>query len=137
MSERNPTLSREDKARLLVKHVVITVKGKSAMCPSFTDPSKMYHINIEEGNCECPDNTHRGINCMHMQAVDFKELEIKMEEEAIEKISTVCNELEIEDVEPKSKWSVRLELPLKNICDQVGIEDTQALIRKDLLLEDN
>lgn len=132
MTIRNAALSREDNAKLLSKHVVITVPNETAMCPSLTDPSKMYHVNIKEGSCDCPDNQYRGVNCMHMQAVDFHVLEKKIQANNIKKIDTVCNELKIEKV----KFSALQENPvLKKIFDEVGIENTQDLIRKDLLLE--
>jgi len=114
MDARNPTLSREDKAKLLEKHVVITVKNETAMCPSFTDPSKMYHVNIKEGNCDCPDNKYRQVNCMHMQAVDFRVLSDKIKAKPILKSP---NQI------------------LSDIFDEIAIEDTQKLIRKDLLLD--
>lgn len=130
-ANRNPTLSREDKAQLLTKYVVITVENETAMVPSFSDQSLMYHVNIKEENCECPDNKYRGITCMHMLAVDYKILANK-KVESIEKIDTVCNDLKIEKV----KFSSLQENPiLKKIFDEVGIENTQELIRKDLLLE--
>lgn len=128
MQERNAAFVREDKAKLLVKHVVITVPGKSAMCPSFTDPRKMYTINIEEGSCDCPDNVHRGVNCMHMQAVDFRELEIKSEGKAVTPLEKIV------DLEPKIEETIENKV-LAKIFDDVGIEDTQGLIRKDLLLD--
>ena len=91
--ERNAALSREDNASLLTKYVTITIPGETATVQSQSD-DKIYHINIKEQTCECRDFKYRGTYCKHLQAVDRKIQQVKL------------------DV----------------------IEDTQGLIRKDLLL---
>ena len=69
MSERNPAIKRELDAHLLQNTVTITVPGETATVQSQSQ-DKIYHINIKEQTCECPDFIHRGTYCKHLQAVD-------------------------------------------------------------------
>lgn len=94
-SERNPISSRKDNALLLSKYVTITIPHETATVNSQSN-DKIYHINIKEQTCECPDYIYRGTYCKHLQAVDFK--------------------------------------IQQDIIDEIAIENTQGLIRKDLLL---
>ena len=93
--ERNTAISREDNASLLTKYVTITIPGETAIVQSQSS-DKIYHINIKEQTCECPDYTFRNTYCKHLQAVDLK-------------------------VQQTAKF------------DEIT-EDTQGLIKKDLLL---
>ena len=90
-------LSSSEKAKELLQFVTITVKGESATVQSQSE-DKIYHINIKENTCECPEFTYRANHCKHLQAVDLK---IAQEE----------------------------------YISQQGRENTQGLVRKDLLLE--
>ncbi len=74
--ERNTALSREDNASLLTKYVTITIPGESATIQSQSN-DKIYHINIKEQTCECPDYKYRNSYCKHLQAVDLKILDEK------------------------------------------------------------
>jgi hypothetical protein len=69
MDARNPALKREADAGLLAATVTITVPGESATVQSQSQ-DKIYHVNIKEQTCECPDFEHRGTYCKHLQAVD-------------------------------------------------------------------
>lgn len=93
--ERNQSISRKDNALLLSKYVTITIPNQSATVQSQSN-DKIYHINMAEQTCECPDFTYRNTYCKHLQAVD-------------------------------------LYLETKKKFDDIT-EDTQGLIRKDLLL---
>jgi len=75
LNSRNPADKRENDGHLLAKYVTITVEGETATVQSQTN-DKIYHINIKEMTCECPDFVHRGTYCKHLQAVDFKVLEL-------------------------------------------------------------
>jgi len=94
--ERNPAIQREDNGLLLSKYVTITIPNETATVNSQSS-DKIYHINIKEQTCECPDFTFRNTYCKHLQAVDLK-------------------------IQQDKKF------------DEIAREDTQGLIRKDLLL---
>ena len=94
--DRNPAISREDNA-LLSKYVTITIPKETATVQS-QNSDKIYHINIKEQTCECPDYTFRNTYCKHLQAVDLK-------------------------IQQDRRF------------DEIAREDTQGLIRKDLLLK--
>lgn len=94
--ERNSAISREDNALLLSKYVTITIPKETATVQSQSN-DKIYHINIKEQTCECPDYIYRGTYCKHLQAVDLK-------------------------IQQTDKFK------------EIAREDTQGLIRKDLLL---
>ena len=94
---RNPMLQSSTKAQLLVPYVTITVPGESATVQSQSE-DKIYHVNIKENTCECPEFKYRGNHCKHLQAVDLK-------------------------------------IAQAEYISEQGRENTQGLIRKDLLLE--
>ena len=96
-STRNPMLPSSSKAQLLVPYVTITIPGESATVQSQSE-DKIYHINIIENTCECPEFTYKGNHCKHLQAVDLKILQ-------------------------NEKF------------EGIARENTQGLIKKDLLLE--
>jgi len=68
--ERNQMLRSDKKAQLLVRYVTITTPTTATVQSQSED--KIYHVNIEEGVCECPDSKFRGNYCKHQQAVDLK-----------------------------------------------------------------
>jgi len=76
MDARNEAMKRENDAKLLAHHVTVTVPGQTAAVQSQSN-DKIYHVNIKEQTCECPDFVHRGTYCKHLQAVDFHMLELK------------------------------------------------------------
>ncbi|MBA4719161.1 MAG: hypothetical protein HRO68_08750 [Nitrosopumilus sp.] len=70
--ERNPAISREDNALLLSKYVTITTNETATVQSQNSD--KIYHINIKEQTCECPDYICRGT-----YSVDGKVTQIRSE----------------------------------------------------------
>jgi hypothetical protein len=42
--------------------------------PSRTIPGLIYHVNLEEASCECPDYTYRHSTCVHMIAAELKRI---------------------------------------------------------------
>lgn len=78
--ERNPVLRSDSKAELLKKYVTITTETTATVQSQSDD--KIYHIDLVEQTCECPDFKFRGNYCKHLQAVDLVLLDRKKEEKS-------------------------------------------------------
>jgi len=63
-------IPRCEKAFKLVNLVVFTTPIR-AIVPS-SIPNKIYHVDLRESTCECPDYQFRGIKCKHIRAAEIK-----------------------------------------------------------------
>lgn len=61
---------RCEKAFELADKVVFTTPIR-AIVPS-SRPEIVYHVDLRESTCECPDFLFRAVKCKHIRAAEFK-----------------------------------------------------------------
>lgn len=61
---------RYAKAFDLAEQVVFTTPIR-AIVPS-SHPEIVYHVDLRESTCECPDFTFRAVKCKHIRAAEIK-----------------------------------------------------------------
>ena len=68
----NMSFPRLEKGMGLIDSVKFIYGELHAAVPSSIDPRKIYHVNLRESTCECPDFLFRGVKCKHIRAVEAK-----------------------------------------------------------------
>jgi len=101
-------INRDEKAEILVDNVIILDSRYAKVFSE--DGSKTYNIDYILQTCDCKDEYFRGRKCKHIRAVSI--VWYQMDE------------------------SYQAEMERKAKIDAVVIENTQGLIRKDLLLNE-